>query len=156
MNRKKFKKFYTSEKIVKGKYLSNPNKYIYSNGIYRTKLKEEDLPDSFTRWTSWYNRYVDMANVKHIYYRPNYILGGNETLKYDGLYISYDKEIVIDENGYPIYDSYDYIIPSHWATEAFEKLEKYSVDIIEEIKTYKKLFEQRCDEVKKEREKRKF
>lgn len=98
--------FYSLEKYVyknNAWHLIKNNEYLYSNGIYPTKLTAEDLPNWFL-YGRFYKTfgYISTKNVVDLVYNPNLIF--NHFLKDDFLYISYKNKITKTDQGYVNYD----------------------------------------------------
>ena len=97
MSRKKYANFYTDRKyktinhhLVK---VSDKNNFLFANGIYKTKILEEHLPEYFVKlYFGVKNQYISVRNIKDILYKPNYFT--SHLYKDDFLYISYDKPII--------------------------------------------------------------
>lgn len=50
-----------------------PNGWLYSRGMYRTKITAEDLPEYYIRGTIYKAQgYISVLGIKDIVYRPNY------------------------------------------------------------------------------------
>lgn len=84
-------------------YYQDKDNYLFSKGIYKTKIKEEDLPDYFVKIWLWPRyKYMSLKGIKDIIYKPNFFT--NHYRKDDMLYISYDKKIELGDYGLPIND----------------------------------------------------
>jgi len=72
--------------------------YLFSNGIYFTKIRPEDLPESYVEGVYYgYNKgFLNAAGVKDLLYVPNYHV--NHMFKDDFLYISYDEPLFLNPN----------------------------------------------------------
>ena len=134
---KKFAHYYTDskEKYYKHKFYlyKDQNGYLFSEGFFHTKTKEEDLPDYYLKiWLYPFYKYLSLKNIKDIYYRPCFLT--NHWRKDDLLYISYQDKIVLDENGYA--SNYDTIIYGHPIDIFINALEKqnYANKQIKEIR----------------------
>lgn len=104
---------------------------LFSNGIYPTKIKPEQLPDSYIGglYYAYGHGYMNTAGIKYLIYRPNMCF--NHMFKDDFLFISYDKPIEKDVYGF--YKSDEYV----WGTNIITILkgaEKYSGYDISQIK----------------------
>jgi len=146
MGKKKINsKIYHIEKILYDKdngfyYYKNPDGYLFSNFIYQTKIKPEDLPDWYI-FGRYYKRwgFLSVKDVKGIFYKPN--LWINHFLKDDLLFISYKNE-KIDETDIQDfgYKTFDYIISGNEILEFLHALSIYSKNIsIEETKELLKI-----------------
>lgn len=114
---------------------TNENGYLYSKGKYLTKIKVEDLPESFVEGVYYRTKgYINAAGVKHMVYVPNMWI--NHMFKDDFLYISYDKEIKQKENsfGFKDYEGYDIVIRGFNIVTFLKAAEKHSGYNISEIK----------------------
>lgn len=93
--------------------LDTENEFLYSKGMYSTKIKEEDLPKDYIKFQSrtiWYMKgFVKTSGVKDVYYT---YIKENHLFKDDYLYVSYDKkiEVVKDEFGFNNVINYDFCI----------------------------------------------
>ena len=77
-------------------YYEDKDNYLFSKGIYKTKIKEKDLPEYFVKlWLYPRYEYISLKNIKDIHYRPNFFT--NHWRKDDLLYILFDKELIIKE-----------------------------------------------------------
>lgn len=79
-------------------YCQIPEGYLYSGWKTgrRTKIKPEDLPDSYVRITNYKkNGYIETKGVTDIFYCPSVF--HNHTFKDDFLYLSYSKEFTKEE-----------------------------------------------------------
>lgn len=150
MAKKVNSKFYVDCKMKDFSFdeLDKP-KTLWANGIYRTKLTEADLPDSFVKWTYWTNRYNDMAGVKDIVYKVSII--GDNTLKYDHIFISYDKPIQFDEDGYAVENTFDFIFTGNWYKDVLDKVEKYNPELKDKVNSIRKIVESRIEGIEKVR-----
>lgn len=109
-------RFYTvgKEKRVNGEYKVEtlPNKGLYANGIYPTKLTIDDLtPDFVELYKGRRFCFMKASGVKDLLYKPNYWVD-NHLYKDDFLYISYDKKITekADKMAFDSYEGYDEIL----------------------------------------------
>ena len=146
MAKKKFNsKIYHIEKLVYEKnvghhYEENPDGYLFSNFLYLTKIKPEDLPDWYV-FGRYYKRwgFLSAKGVKGIFYKPN--LWINHFLKDDLLFISYSYE-KINEADVLNYDhkTFDYLISGNEILEFLNALRIYSPNVsIENTKELLKL-----------------
>ena len=110
----------------------DPQGFLFSKGIYRTKILPEDLPEWFVYGYLYkHHGYISAKGVKHLLYVPNYTFD-NHLHKYDALYISYGTEIEPYQNEmrFKWYKGYDYIVDGHLIvdfTDAAEKFSNYDV-----------------------------
>lgn len=89
----------------KQEWITDPNGYLFSGGIYPTKIKPSDLPEHYIYGYMYHQHgYISTKGVKHLVYKPNYVFD-NHLFKDDFLFISYDSPIVPDHNQ-PIYNWY--------------------------------------------------
>ena len=126
---KKYAEYYHDGKIKCNRdglyYHTDDNHYLFSYGIYRTKIKEEDLPDYYVKlWLYPRQVYLSLKNIKDIYYRPSFFT--NHWRKDDLLYISYNDLLDIRDNGYA--DKYDVIVYGPELDHFIEKLKEYGYD----------------------------
>ena len=132
---------YTKSKIESTDYKQDG--YLYSQGRYKTKLKEEDMPEWYVEGivykTGGYIRAKDVVDLKYI---PCFF---NHLFKDDVLLISYTKPIVYDKESLCGYLSderlYGFMIPRF-----MEAVKKYSnvdtAEIDQAIKDKWKWFEE--------------
>lgn len=146
MAKKKFNsKLYHIEKLVYEKnvgyyYEEDPDGYLFSNFLYPTKIKPEDLPDWYV-FGRYYKRwgFLSAKGVKGIFYKPN--LWMNHLLKNDLLFISYEYEKIneTDVLNYD-YNTFDYLISGNVILEFLNALRIYSPNVsIENTKELLKL-----------------
>ena len=141
MNKKIRSTLYTTSKVIhsrKESYrVSDPQNYLYSDGIYRTKILPEDLPEWFVfGYLCDRHGYISAKGVKHLLYRPNYAFE-NHLNKDDFLYISYKDEIKQDgylSPSFPLYKGYDHSVYGGIIVKFVEAAEKYSDYDVSEIK----------------------
>ena len=145
MGKKKINsKIYHIEKYAYGRdgyitRITDPNGYLFSNFVYKTKIKPEDLPDWYV-FGRYYKRFgfLSAKDVKDVYYKPN--LWINHFLKDDILYVSYNHEKIEKEDvDNWTYKTYDYILDGNDILEFLNAMRTYSpnVDInpvIEQLK----------------------
>ena len=105
---------------------------LFSQGRHKTKLRPSDLPEWYVRGRYYKHfGYLSAKGVRHLYYRPN--LFTNHMFKDDFLFISYDCEIIPNEDILQITGSDEYIYD--WEIVDFLKTaEKYSGCDISNIK----------------------
>jgi calcineurin-like phosphoesterase family protein len=105
------------------------NEFLYSRGMYLTKIKEEDLPSDYIKFKSrsiWYmTGYLKTSGVKDLYYT---YIKENHLFKDDYLYISYDKKIeeIKDEYGYEEIRYFDFFICGNDIIDILFAIEKNS------------------------------
>lgn len=127
---KKFANYYHDGKIkydrINGHYYyKDKDNYLFSEGIYKTKIKEEDLPNYYIKvWLYPRYKYISLKNIRDIYYRPSFFT--NHWRKDDSLYISYNNKIVLNEHGYG--EVYDEVIWNGEIDNFIEKLEIFGYD----------------------------
>ena len=126
---KKYANYYDDGKIKHGSdglyYYKDNDNYLFSRGIYKTKIKEEDLPNYFIKmWLYSRNKYISLKGIKYIYYRPSFFT--NHWRKDDFLFISYDNEFTLNERGFA-YDS-EISIYGPEIDHFIDELEKYEFD----------------------------
>lgn len=88
-----------------------PNGWLYANGRNRTKIKPEDLPDTYIPLMVYkVDGYIRVDGIKDMVYKPNYRI--NHLHKDDFLYISYSTPIKskVDQRGYTRYYDYDALL----------------------------------------------
>lgn len=122
-----------------------PNGWLYSRGMYRTKITAEDLPEHYIRGTIYKAQgYISVLGIKNIVYRPNYHI--NHMHRDDFLYVSYDKPIrkTVDERGFTDYWDYDALMYGGMILtfiRAIRKYKSYNIEpIAEEVKKKEKFF----------------
>lgn len=123
---KKYANYYYDGKIKHNKnrldYYKDNNNYLFSYGIYKTKIKAVDLPDYFVKiWLYPRYKYISLKGIKDLYYRPSFFT--NHWRKDDLLYLSYGKNLDIDESGYV--NIYDEIIYGPEIDHFIEEISKY-------------------------------
>ena len=132
--------WYTSEKFFYSEgpgwhYESLEDRCLYSEGKYKTKIKEDDLPEWFIPVRMYkMHGFLSAKGVKDLKLDPNWIF--NHYHKYDWLHISYDKDIVIEEKPsgfgnftYKDYQNYDYALDSSGIVSFVKAVKKYSPDV---------------------------
>ena len=135
---KRFANNYHDGKIKSNKidglyYYQDKENYLFSRGIYKTKIKEADLPDYFVKvWQYPRYKFIALKEIKYVYYRPSFFT--NHRRKDDLLFISYNKDLALNEREMTM--EYDEIINGPEIDSFIDKLEKYGYDKnrIEEIK----------------------
>ena len=110
---KKYAPYYTDTKHrfdrSSGRFVSDAPGTLWSGGIYRTKLKPEDLPPHYVKlWCGVHNKYLATEGVADLVYEPN--LHVNHLLKDDFLYVSYNWPIRKVENSLIKFDGYDVVL----------------------------------------------
>lgn len=101
--------------------------YLLAFGRYRTKIFPEDLPEWYVGGYMYKRQgYMSAKGVKHLFYKPDYHF--NHFLKYDSLFISYNKEIVPTQNkeGFSWYDGYDYCLSGPLIIQFLSAVKIYS------------------------------
>ena len=118
-------------------FADNPERILYSHGRYRTKIKQEDLPEWYVKGYFGGGRwgYLSAKDIKHLIYSPNYNIN-NHCYKYDSLYISWSDEIIPykDEYGYKSYKNYDVVIGRSFILDFVDAVDKYSNYDVRNIK----------------------
>lgn len=135
---KKLPNYYVDGKIKHNKkdgfyYYQDNNKYLFAQGIYRTKIKEEDLSDDYIKiWLYPRHLYLSLKNIKDVYYKPNFHT--NHYRKDDSLYISYKNKLNINKDGHC--NNYDVVIYGPEIDHFINELEKYKykLETINKIK----------------------
>lgn len=125
-----------SNVYTRGNFGKNPretvdtdNEFLYFHGIYPTKIKKEDLPESYVEIRSrviWYMLgYVKTADVVDIDYIPLKI---NHLFKDDYMYISYKDKLSYKNNRYGFMEvtNYDVCICGNSIIPVLLGIEKYS------------------------------
>ena len=111
-------------------HLNSP--FLYSNGLYKTSITEEDLPEYYIKCHSrsfWYSfGWVKIKDIKYIDYEYRRV---NHLFKDDYLYISYDKPIIVTEGKYKLenYSGYDFEICGNDIITLLFAIEKYCPNI---------------------------
>ena len=112
--------------------LDRDDKYLYSAGIYPTKIEEKDLPEYYCRIHSrsiWYMEgFIKTSDVKYIEYK---YIDENHMFKDDYIYISYNKPIRTTKNswGRINFIDYDIHISGNDIIPILFFIEKYSPDV---------------------------
>lgn len=69
--------------------------FLFAKGIYRTKIRPEDLPDWYVKgYIHRQEGYLCAKGVRYLLYKPNYLTGHRN--KDDFLFISYNDPIEPD------------------------------------------------------------
>ena len=124
---KKYSNYYHDGKMKYSRekghyYYIDKDNYLFSKGIYKTKIKEEDLPYYFVKiWLYPRYEYISLKGIKYIHYRPSFFT--NHWRKDDFLFISYDNEFTLNDRGF----SYDCDVSIHGPeiNNFIDELEKY-------------------------------
>ena len=108
----------------------DPDDYLFSQGRYRTKILESDLPEWYVKGYFGGGRHgwLSAKDVKYLLYEPNYHVK-NHCYKYDNLYISYSAPIIyedVDGQRSMFPEGYDYVISRNFIVDFVEAVEKYS------------------------------
>ena len=141
---KKLSTYYTNGKVkynskVGFYFYQDENNYLFAKEIYKTKIKEEDLPDYYIKvWLYPKFIYLSLKDIRDIYYRPDFMF--NHWRKYDFLYISYQDKLKIKERGYC--DNSDIVIWGPEIDNIVNELEKYDYDKLK-IKEIKSLMDKK-------------
>lgn len=130
---------------------AQPNRYLLSHGKYPTKIYASDLPPWYV-FGYLYKRYgyISAKGVKYLLYKPNYHFN-NHYLKYDTLFVSYDKPIVPVESDFNFswYEGYEHLLTGGIIVDFIEAVEKYSdcdvTDIKNELEKKKEWYNQQQD-----------
>lgn len=113
---------------------SSPEGFLFSGwGTgYRTKIKAEDLPESFILLHNYKKHgYIQTAGVTDIFYKPSPF--HNHTYKDDFIYLSYDKPLDPDN----LWDSCkEYVFGGDIVALIFA-VEKYSPEVKEKVQSIK-------------------
>lgn len=133
--------FYSIQKIVNinhsFQYIKDENGYLFSGGIYPTKIKPDDLPEWYVygRYYKCFG-YMSAKGIADLKYIPN--LWVNHFLKDDLLLVSYHdpiKEIEPSNSFLERYDGYDERIFGNEILYFLKAVQKYSdIDITLMIK----------------------
>ena len=111
----------------------DPEFHLLSNGIYRTKIHEQDLPEWYVFGYMYKSYgYMSAKGVKHLVYRPNYLF--NHLYKDDILFVSYGSEItpIEEDRGRTWYEGYDEMLSGPVIVEFAEAVGRYSdIDVTE-------------------------
>lgn len=123
-------------------YVTSEEGYLFSNLIYPTKIKKEDLPESFIELYA-YRRYcwIDSAGVTDMVYVPN-LFSDNHLYKDDFLYIKYSGKLDRSEKN-KYFDDADerlYGRSIELFVEAAKKYSNYDVSEIEKQLHDKKIW----------------
>lgn len=109
-----------------------PDDYLYSGWKtgYRTKIKAEDLPESYVLLTNYKKHgYLDTSGVTDIYYKPSVF--NNHAFKDDIIFISYTGPMNMDKD---IYEECDEYVFGNDILNVVKGIEKYSNTNIAVIK----------------------
>lgn len=113
------------------------NEFLYSKGIYPTKIKKEDLPEDYIEFRSrtiWYmTGYLKTSEVIDIGYIP---IKENHLFKDDYLYISYKEKLQYEKNRYGFEDIkyFDICICGNDIITILLAIQKYSNINIDDVK----------------------
>ena len=110
--------------------------YLFSDGIYRTKILPEDLPEWFVRGYLYKRHgFISAKGVKYLFYVPNYNFD-NHLYKYDSLLISYGTKIVPyeSEDHFAWFKGYDHVIGGPLIVSYVDAAEKFSGYDVREIR----------------------
>ena len=131
--------------------LDRDNEYLYSKGIYPTKIKKEDLPEDYIEVCSrtlWYmTGYLKTSGIVDMKYEMQKI---NHLFKDDYLYISYHEPLQKKEvwRGYFSFADYDAAICGNSIIPVVLAAEKYSgydiSEIREQIETKRVWYKENC------------
>ena len=122
---------YTKGKVDRKTWraIDKENEFLYSDGIYPTKITEKDLSKDYAKFSSrsifYRTGFVKTSEVKDVYYT---YVKENHLFKDDILYISYDKKIkeVKDEFGYEEVRYFDIFISGGNIIDVLFAIEKNS------------------------------
>ena len=68
--------FYTIQKACLASCFRDttlPNGYLYSKGLFQTKITADDLPDHYIEGTVFkVDGFISVKGIKYIEYKPNY------------------------------------------------------------------------------------
>lgn len=125
---------YTRGKFGKGfrETVDTDKEFLYSKGIYPTKIRKEDLPEDYIKVHSrviWYmTGYLKTSGVKEPKYKALEI---NHLFKDDYLYISYKEPLVevVDRWGFRDYENADICICGNSIVPIILAIEKYSPEV---------------------------
>ncbi len=119
---KKFVNRYTKYKLDwKEKRLKSlEGEYLFSDGIYPTKIRVEDLPSSFVAVRDMLCPYYNTEGITNLVYVPNLMF--NHLFKYDYLYITYSDNTKLGK-------VYDEIISGYSIIDFLRKAEETGYDI---------------------------
>ena len=127
------------------------NGYLFSDGIYPTKIKLEDLPETFV-YGRFYKHwsYLDVSGIKDLYYKKSEWT--EDSFKYDFLYISYDSPIDVESILKYEYNSYDFSCSGHEIFTVIERileLDEYKDTILfEKATNIKEQLDKKIEEIK--------
>jgi len=108
--------------------------FLYAKGLYKTKIRPEDLPDWYVKGYIYHqDGYISAKGVKYLLFKPNYITCHEH--KDDFLFISYNKPIEPDEGDERgiWYHGYDHVISGSIIGAFLTAVKKYSSYDISEI-----------------------
>lgn len=132
-------------------FAPDPDGYLYAKGVYRTKIKPDDLPEWYVfGYIHGQHGYISAKNVKHLLYKPNYTT--NHVHKDDLLFISYDKPIEPDKEGtHGIwYHGYEHIVHGHMIVDFLNAAKKHSgydiKAIMREVKKKERWYQEKYGE----------
>lgn len=137
-------KFNANFYLQKGQFVKDENEnisykydeYLYSKGIYKTKIKPENLPEHYLKISMRGNNgFVNTKGVVAMIYKPNMWI--NHLLRDDKLYVSYKNKIIKDTSSqYEEFEGYDHIIYGYdilYFLQAAEIYSNYNLDEIKEV-----------------------
>lgn len=125
-NIKRFKAhIYTTERISLS-YLNrdseNSNGYLFSQGMYRTRILAENLPQWYVNGLIYKtNGYISAKGIHHLIYKPCFM---NHLYKDDILFISYENQIICNNVGWP--EGYDESISGNMIPLFIDAVKQYS------------------------------
>lgn len=131
--------FYTEDKYVgygdNRKHVFGLDGTLFAYGRFPTKIRKDDLPECYVYgYSSGGYRYFKTKGIVDLVYVPRY---DNHQLKYDRLYVSFNKKINCNnaENNTWLYDQeYDYLIWDDLIVSIIQGAEKYSSLNVDAIK----------------------
>lgn len=140
--------FYTETKGVFSSLLQDthlPNGYLYSKGLYPTKITPTDLPSKYIPLTIFKaNGYLSLEGIKDVVYKPSHHL--NRLHQDDFLYISYNAPIGVSVNnlGFREYHNYDVILFGGSIVKfirAIQQAQTFNIEpVAEKVKKAERLF----------------
>lgn len=136
---RKLQKFYMKGKYGKGygELIDRDSEYLYSRGKYKTKIKEEELPEYFLKVFGKVFRYsygyINVRDVVDIEYTKGPF---NHLFKDDWVYLSYKGKIdfIISNSGYESCKNWDICVSGGDIIKIILAVEKYSKIDVTKVK----------------------
>lgn len=104
----------------------DPDGFLFADGRYKTKILPSDLPEWYVPVYIYHgHNFLSAQGVKYLVFKPNYFT--NHRHKDDALYISYDSEIIINNDRQIfMYEGYDHVLFGNSIVRFVEACKKYA------------------------------